>query len=145
MQAGINLHKNTTATTLNRTEEPDGTPYNFKAVFIQIETSASAYALTRWHFQHTKNSKNTVICSHDFSALSNNTKTQRSFVEVRPVYGWWNVFCINWTQYNGNMQMLVPAGYRFEANTEQAPTINRIYHSATLPAGTTVKIWGVRA
>lgn len=131
----------TEAAAIRRDNEPDGTPYNFKKVFIHIETTATDFALMRVFF---RTSSNLDITHHDFSALSNNTKTQRSWCEVYPNCGWWTSRQISWTQYAGYQTIQEPA-VQFKVSTETAPTIQRIWTMTAATPNTTIKIWGVRA
>ena len=131
----------TEAEVIRRDNEPDGTPYNFKRVFIQAETTATDFALMRVSF---KTSSNFEIISHDFPAFSNKTQAQRSWCEVYPNCGWWTSRQIAWTQYRGYSVIQEPAA-GFNVSTETAPTIQRIWTTTSATVGTTLKIWGVRA
>ena len=126
---------------IRRTQEPDGTPYNFKRVRIWVETTAANFALARFTF---KSASNLEIATHDFSAFSNKPATQRSWCEIYPNCGMWANKQIAWTQYAGYIATQ-EYGKDFVVSTEQAPTICSISTTAKVTAGTTVKIWGVRA
>lgn len=128
---------------ISRTEEPDGTPYNFKRVRIWIETTATNFALARFTF---RSAANLQINYHDFAAFSNKTSAQRCWCEVYPNCGLWTNRQIAWTQYNGYATTQEYAGdFENVVTTEQAPTIGSISTAAKVAAGTTIKIWGVRA
>ena len=131
----------TEAEVIRRDNEPDGTPYNFKRVFIQIETTATNFTLLRLFF---RTSSNFEITTHDFSAFSNKTQLQRSWCEIYPNCGWWTNRQISWTQYTGYSTVQEQA-VGFKVSTEEAPTIQRIWTTTSATPNTTIKIWGVRA
>lgn len=126
---------------ISRIQEPNGTPYNFKRVRICVETTATDFALARFSF---KSASNVGITHHDFSAFSNSTQTKRSWCEIYSNCGMWANRQISWTQYNGYMPTQENA-QDFSVSTKQAPTISSISTTTKVTAGTTVKIWGVRA
>ena len=131
----------TEAEVIRRDNEPDGTPYNFKRVFIHVETTATDFALMRVFF---RTSSNLEIITHDFSAFSNKTQAQRSWCEVYPNCGWWTARQISWTQYAGYQVIQEPA-VQFKVSTEEVPTIQKIWTTTAATPNTTIKIWGVRA
>ena len=129
--------------TIERKNEPDGTPYNFKALTVQIETTASAWANTR--FFCTCMSPSVSITSWDFSFTSN-TGTKRAFIKLYQERGWWEASMIDWYNYQGYTNLKVPCSDpRFTDSVSNAPAIQRFFNTNTIPAGTTIKIWGVRA
>lgn len=134
-------------TTILRTKEPDGTPYNFSSMFVQLETTAASFPSTRLYFQYTSKANPTqAIVGHDIATISNNTGTRRAFIEVFQHNGWWDSSFIDWHPYIGATNLKVyAASNKFVLTTENAPIINRFASTSTIPAGTTVKIWGVRA
>ena len=134
----------TESTTIKRSEEPDGTPYNFKSVILRIETTATDFATSRWFFRYIEPDKPIIdIFAHDFAAFSNKTQKQRSWCELSLDRGLWIASQIAWTQYTG-YQNVQKSGILFNKTIEDAPSINYILSSGTT-AGTIVEIWGVRA
>lgn len=126
---------------IKRTEAPDGTTYNFKRVRIWVETTATNFALARFIV---KSASNLTITLHDFSAFSNSTQTKRSWCEIYPNCGAWRARQIGWTQYAGFTNAM-ECGADFDISTKEAPTICSISSPTKVTAGTTIKIWGVRA
>lgn len=131
---------------ISRTEEPDGTPYSFSAMFIQLETTAAVFSAIRLYFSYVYSNKPIQhVVTHDIAAISNNTATRRKFIEAYLHNGWWDSRFVDWYQYAGatNLKANVSSG-RFEYSTDNAPIINRLASSGAVSAGTTIKIWGVR-
>lgn len=129
--------------TIERKNEPDGTPYNFKAITVQIETTAAAWASTR--FICTCLSPSVSLTMWDFSFTSN-TGTKRAFFKLYQERGWWEASMIDWYNYTGYTTLKVPCSDpRFKDSVSNAPAIQRFFNTNTIPAGTTIKIWGVRA
>lgn len=134
---------------LTRTTEPDGTAYNFKAIAVQVHTTAgSAGAEARVYGAFDTNNTDRV-----WSRVTNGVYTTERYywTKINPVYGYWTA------QWNAAAASASEQGILYTAanvyelyyNTTNYPTIKLVHvtsqnQSVPLPAGTTIKIWGVR-
>lgn len=128
---------------LLRTEEPDGTPYNFDAVFLKLSTADKVLDYNGIYFYGM--TSDFVMYTVIYAGLN-----QNEAIECAKDKGYWMGKRFNATDggtdypsvsYTGSSQLLKPQ----TRATGQNATIKRIASLAALPAGTTIEIWGVRA
>ena len=136
------------ASTFERAEEPDGMPYAFIDMIIQIIVPANVPLPAGTFFVIAKNieGRNIVIGSGNMSAMpSANNKAgfvQRAYIRR----GYWesawsdwitNIWVLNfrWTDLYGTWLKYKESEYK---------AVNKIRVQAMLPAGTNIRIFGVR-
>lgn len=124
-----------------RTEEPDGTPYNFASVALRIKKAEnvilqSSIGMTA----HIGASKMQPL----WTPSTNNTAEQWCYCEVRQYKGLWErERASEWSEYNYTatpMYVKIPS---FDAPVVDGENIVKI-SGAAIPAGLTVEIYGVR-
>lgn len=126
---------------LDLDQEPDGTPYRLKAVYISgVEQAPAASSGNASYY-----SGDTVIGRAWWSAF-NGEKERYRFDEVRPVNGKWITDYGDWT-YASNAPMERDVGENRDGKFDIAtyPYITRIKINPSLSVETVIKIWGVRA
>lgn len=125
-------------TLIERTQEPDGTPYNFRDVFIEVgggDTEVSGKFL-KWTFWHGEESysifRNLTIFDNYKTLLRTITDGNLRFAEL-----------LISTKNYGN------AAYAYQNNANYLLTNENIskittQHQTAMPIGTTIKIYAVR-
>lgn len=129
--------------TVVRTQEPDGTPYGFSAVLILIKVTESAVARAgelRFYVGSIR-----VARGYITSRTSIGTYYMAAYPQIRNGY-WeskWGSFNTNSSVVGMNEGDTYLMGRKFAA--DKYPALTSIKTSVTLPAGTEIEIWGVRA
>lgn len=126
---------------VERTMEPDGTPYKFSSVAIRAKKAAnikiaqfSMYAVT------TKN-----ISLALWLPETQKTEEQWGYAEVRQYKGFWErERSDNWSVYNYTATPMYVKIPMFDTRVSEGETI-RMIRSSLMQAGLTIEIWGVRA
>ena len=128
----------------DRSAEPDGTPYKFMAVIAFIETAATVTA-TNLYYYHEK-----TACTLSYILAKSTTTKGRTVLSCAPEYGYWISKWYN--SWSSGSTVGVNSCYQWRMRNEDKvalvnlhPYITRIKTSGSLPAGTTIEIWGVRA
>ena len=127
---------------IERTQEPDGTPYNFTRLAIKgVTTAANAQGgncETRC--------KDRVIGLFYIGGFSNNTGSRYMLYEcMQDGAGYWKTDAVSWNtnQYSATY-LSSYYSHRLTRPVKSYPDINSL-KTPILPAGTKIEIWGVRA
>ena len=128
---------------IERTAEPDGTPYSFDALFIKVGGNALAEKQVNiWMFSE----KNQRIGGGYFAFSAN--KTIYGAVDVRKDKGFWRSENHNVNTSATAYQATTLGGYfytlRYSTTTYKHITKWNT-NGGAIPAGMTIEIWGVRA
>lgn len=132
-----------TGTTLERTQEPDGTPYRLERLLIK----ASAITDTYTFFTNTIqcNGTNIAYLAHNFTANQNGR--EYGITEAFQECGYWR--SISHTQnHQAHIYSYVRYGgtdYTAKHAVSKYPYITRIIGAVALPCDVDIEIWGVRA
>lgn len=137
------------ASTFERSEEPDGTPYAFVDIITQIIVPANVSPPAGSCFIFAKNiaGKNVIISSGNMSAISL-TKIRAGFIHRAYIHnGYWESA---WSDWITNISVLTfrwtdVYGYWLKYKESEYKAVNKIRVTAALPAGTHIRIFGVRA
>lgn len=137
------------ASTFERSEEPDGTPYAFVDIITQIIVPANVSPPAGSCFIFAKNiaGKNIIISSGNMSAISL-TKIRAGFIHRAYIHnGYWESA---WSDWITNISVLTfrwtdVYGYWLKYKESEYKAVNKIRVTAALPAGTHIRIFGVRA
>ena len=129
-------------TVIERTQEPDGTSYNFTRLAIKGVTTAEN---AQGGNCETRN-KNVAIGLCYINGFSNNSGSRYMFYEcMQDSAGYWKTDVVPW---NPNQHIATLSSnyyaYRLTRSVKAYPTINSL-RTPVLPAGTIIEIWGVRA
>lgn len=129
--------------TVVRTQEPDGTPYGFSAVLILIKVTESAVAQGGELNFYAGGVR--VARGYMIPQTSIGTHYMAAYPQIRNGY-WeskWGNFNTNNSVVGINMGDTYLMGRKFAA--DKYPALTSIKTAVTLPAGTEIEIWGVRA
>nr|DAI48647.1 MAG TPA: nucleoid-associated protein [Bacteriophage sp.] len=131
---------------LSRSVEPDGTPYNLLSVLcvatIPIGEYDIGYAFFRVY------SGNTVIGRGYIKSIKQNTSSMVGSQFCTQEEGYWKTY---WYDYGVNDSVVNYKGntndyqYGFKYRIKDYPTITQIDYLQSLPVGSTIEIYGVRA
>lgn len=127
---------------LTRTQEPDGTPYRFERMYMQLYAPTKGGAANNCVFYY-----GNVECGAFWLGGSTTDKSYRA-CEIRQDSGGWRT---TWCDWNTNVatvnsrQAANEWGRFPDKSIKDYPYIDRVVHYGTLPAGTEIKIWAVRA
>lgn len=127
---------------LVRTQEPDGTPYKFKRVYILFVGNQAGGSAGVVGFYNQKS----IIGSYYVGGIT--TPTQYCSGEIRQEAGSWRTTWSDWTTNSTVVHGLRwgnDYGYYPQNSIKDYPCVDEIIFYNTLPAGTEIKIWGVRA
>ena len=137
------------ASTFERTEEPDGTPFAFIDMITQIIVPTNT-SLTRGAFYaQAKNiTGNFVNVSRGYmSGKTSGDQSMGYMQRARTRHGYWESA---WCDWEKNLSVLhfgsgdvYQYGLKYQESEYKA--INKIYETVVLPAGTHIRIFGVRA
>ena len=121
---------------IEKSAEPDGTPYRFSAALFKFSKPQGRVA-TNIVFYHDTYPIAGVIY-YDYTAAD------RAFVEVNNVHGYWRTIMgyANDADFGASRLMTGGSGV---LNQKYGGVLTRIQTNADLIAGTTVEIWAVRA
>ena len=122
---------------IDRSAEPDGTAYQFKAVCVRVATTATSFT-GGYIYPYSGNQKLTPAWLKGLSSATSAT----SIFMFEPWHGYWTAVSTMWGQ---TLNIEHNTATHMSFNTEQYPNITRILTQMTVPAGTTIWIWGVRA
>ena len=129
-------------TAIERTAEPDGTPYRFVAMTIKSMTTGVMEKSCRMYYC----SNGIALASCYFGAITAEG-TRYKIDVIEPAYGYWRAEWSDWRTNNSAYSALERGGATMEMmyRMGEYPVIDRIRTNGNLPAGTTLEIWGVRA
>ena len=130
------------AVTLERSAEPDGTPYAFKAMTVKTMTTGTQDKACRLYYL----CDGAILASTYYDAISSEG-TRYKLDIVEPHHGYWKSSNSSWRTNNSTYASLECGGATMTMvhDTKGYPSISRIRTNGPLPAGTTMEIWGVRA
>lgn len=126
---------------LSRSQEPDGTPYRFKAVAIKGHATGTQAESCRINYYFANTNLGSGYCGA-ITATGNRYKLEI----LEPSHGYWQIVWCDWTT-NASAAMF-NRGLNASAlvnSIEDCPYVTRIATNKALGAGTTIEIWGVRA
>lgn len=129
---------------LERTQEPDGTPYNFSAMLIRIFKPANVTFSANISTAATTSDESEIQL---YIPASANTNTEQYFVvEIKPEKGYYDVSRYQWNLITAPNQCYTVKADALNHNVNKRGNIVR-YHSRStaLKAGCTYEIWGVRS
>lgn len=125
---------------IDRTQEPDGTPYNFKAVHLRVKKPAEILHSTPVDW---------LAYSEGFTHyLYNNPSTEDEelwcYAEVVEWYGLWKRGrSTTWNKYGA---IVTPTHMQYQSFDQKVNGyVTRIRTSTPIVAGVTYEIWGIRA
>lgn len=125
------------AAVITRTEEPDGTPYKFDAMFVDVSGTAEMSGMNFDFF-----SDGTLVGRYWMGCSENGN----SGLEIEKDRGWWKATRLYTT--SGSVNYGVPyrsRTYAFAHKTAEYPHITKFTTNSSINAGVTLKIYGVRA
>lgn len=127
--------------TLERTQEPDGTPYNFKRVMVLFKhpTNSTGNVYGRYYC-------GAVEIGRGYIPTNTNTSSAYSMHEIMLEAGLWRSWYkskVN-TKENSAFPDSFYTGSFFKYKESDYPTIDKILLES-LTVGTVIEIWGVRA
>lgn len=126
---------------IRRSQEPGGTPYQFKGILLKGKTTAAAQASGQSFFAY---SGDVLIGKSWWSSFSGNTSIRYRHDEFMLQCGWWTTEWTDWsTSISGAINKNRSDVFMAHA-AERYPYITSIRSAGTMPAGTTVEVWGVR-
>ena len=131
-----------TGAAIMRTNEPDGTPYNFKAVLIRLLSPGS---ITGRGLVYTYSG--VLMVGIMLLTPVDTGEPQRSCMDCYARNGLWHVEEFPWTPYVTNSEMTqisINAATSYTHTQQEAPTITRVV-AMSLDAGITIEILGARA
>ena len=137
------------ASTFERTEEPDGTPYAFIDIITQIIVNTNI-SLTQGEFlAQAKNiAGNFVNVGRGYMANRSSVNNRMGYMQrTRIRHGYWESEWCDW-QTNLSVMNFNSANvylYWLKYKESEYKAINKIYETTVLPAGTHIRIFGVRA
>ncbi len=137
------------ASTFERTEEPDGTPYAFIDIITQIIVPANTTLAVGAFYAQAKNIEgNFVNVGRGYMSARSQSNTAQGYMQKTYIHrGYWES---EWCTWNGNLTVLnfnSADVYHFWLKFKESEykAINKIYEQVELPAGTHIRIFGVRA
>ena len=125
---------------INRTQEPNGTPYNFAAVRIKGVTETGN---TDSYTYINAVNVDTVLGQAYVKAITA-TKPHYRLDIFEPVYGYWESKSTDWSTGASGALVIDRTKRSLTCAVREYPTITRLYTSGAMSAGT-YEIWGVRA
>ena len=127
---------------IERTVEPDGTPYDFDVVALRIKKPAGITIDASMGISANTKKKTTHAL---YFMTTTKTEEQWAYAIVEKHRGkWLRRRSPNWDVYNSTLYPYEVIYPMFDSSA-QDDTINKIYSTKTIPAGLVVEIWGVRA
>lgn len=129
---------------VERTQEPDGTPYNFTSFAIRVKKPAN-YGTTSYInayvFFEKKNNAQLYVQEHKID----NTSDNYFVAEVYRKLGYYVASRYAWSLITGSTSGLEAKALSFEKRVSDCGNIIRFNTLAKLPAGFELQLWGVRA
>lgn len=127
-----------------RTEEPDGTPYNFTAVTLRIKKAAGA-ALSDYISMYVQIGPTTAKVQPLFNVSTSSTDEQWCYCAVHQNRGVWErERSDGWSAYNSTITPMYVKIPSFDVPAVSGENITKV-GGASVPAGLTIEIWGARA
>lgn len=131
---------------VDRSQEPDGTPYAFKKVCVKIESPATTLTGDHVYF-HSRGDRIGRVWVSSFT--NNTTNVAKNLLVCEAQDGYWAVGETGFITSGGNDAPIkwevFDDMYHMQRNVEEYPTIDRILIWQNHVAGTVIKVWGVRA
>lgn len=137
------------ASTFERTEEPDGIPFAFIDVITQIIVPTNTSLTSGAFYAQAKNiAGNFATVGRGYmSGKSSNNSPMGYIQRTRIRHGYWESAWGDWitnlSVMNFGSEDIYNFGLKFKESEYKA--INKIYETVVLPAGTHIRIFGVRA
>lgn len=132
-----------TAATLTRTAEPDGTPYNFEAMFFHVLIPAGA-EVTNGSFLF-YNSTGANFIHRWTAAITAGTEPVSFAGRVYRSNGIWCWYLPNEFKANGSSPLLYDTTKTNIGDIVNDDMIKKIVFTHTFPAGAVINIYGVRS
>lgn len=132
--------------TFSRSVEPDGTPYNLLSVLCVVTIPIGEYDIGNNFFR--VYSGNTLIGRGYIKYIKQNTSSMVGSQFCTQEEGYWKTY---WNDYNANNSVINYKNntndyqYGFKYRIKDYPTITQINYLQSLPVGSTIEIYGVRA
>lgn len=137
------------ASTFERTEEPDGTPFAFIDVITQIIVPTNTSLTVGEFYVQAKNiAGNFVTVGRGYMSGKSSGNSRMCYSQrTRIRRGYWESAWGDWTTNLSTMGFSSTDVYNFWLKFKESEykAINKIYETAVLPAGTHIRIFGVRA
>ena len=137
------------ASTFERTEEPDGTPFAFIDVITQIIVPTDTSLTAGEFYAQAKNiAGNFVTVGRGYMAGKSSGNNRMGYTQrTRIRRGYWESAWGDWTTNLSVMNFSSTDIYNFWLKFKESEykAINKIYETSVLPAGTHIRIFGVRA
>lgn len=130
----------------SRSVEPDGTPYNLLSVLCVATIPIGEHNIGSSFFK--VYSGNTYIGRGYITGLNRNTSSMVGSQFCTQEEGYWKTY---WYSYNTNVSVVNYKGntndyqYGFKYQIKDYPTITQIDYLQSLPVGSAIEIYGVRA
>lgn len=132
--------------TFSRSVEPDGTPYNLLSVLCVVTIPIGEYDIGYNFFR--VYSGNTLIGRGYIKGIKQNTSSMVGSQFCTQEEGYWKTY---WYDYGVNNSVINYKDstndyqYGFKYRIKDYPTITQIDYLQSLPVGSTIEIYGVRA
>lgn len=137
------------ASTFERTEEPDGTPYAFIDIITQIIVPQNTSVKLGELFTQAKNIAGKFVnVGRGYMSEISSRNTRNIFVQRSRIRrGYWESEWGAWTSNLSvsNLNSADVYNYWLKYKESEYKAINKIYETTVLPAGTHIRIFGVRA
>lgn len=137
------------ASTFERTEEPDGTPFAFIDVITQIIVPTDTSLKIGEFYAQAKNiAGNFVTVGRGYMSGKSSGNSRMGYEQrTRICRGYWESAWGDWTTNLSVMNFGSADIYSFWLKYKESEykAINKIYETTVLPAGTHIRIFGVRA
>jgi hypothetical protein len=136
-------------TSIRRTAFPDGTAYKLAAakVIVKMHCPVNVSYGTRVDFMNNNSNLAQMIVSMIINNSSDAKRVQTGLFQIKPVNGLYEVIGAKGSQ-GGEMQIFFPPNANFQTISVEK-SIDRIdyvlWDGRTIPVGTEIEIWGVRA
>lgn len=132
----------TEAMSIKRSQEPDGTPYKFKGLWVFFRSNANEQAAINLYIYNSDKSVHAAATLGSISA--GNTSTRYAYGRLESIYGLWRDAWYTWGNNIGAASYFGHS-YRVMIDMNKFDYIGSILTSVAVAAGTTVEIWGVRS
>lgn len=126
---------------IERTQEPDGTPYNFSAISIRVKKNEGVALIGAL-------SMSALVANNRYIALylpeTKSTAEQWGYAEIRQYKGFWErERAAEWSIYNSTATPMLVKIPMYDMKVLENDGINTL-RGVAVQAGLTIEIWGVR-
>ena len=140
----IETIETTESMNIDHSQEPNGKDFNFKAMFVRINSTASSSGETSINMlARGKSGGAYTVATCYIGSFNNNTSTRRCYAEAYQHFGYWAEKFGRWqtTKYDGTV--IQGPHHTLDFAVEEYPNLYR-FTITNCPANATVEIWGVR-